>query len=43
MVVGRADKYFSVYGRLMKVELSDYNPFKDLIISKTLEGLVINE
>jgi hypothetical protein len=28
---------------MMKVELSDYNPFKDLIISKTLDGLVENE
>ena len=43
MVIGRAGKRFSAYGRLMKVELSDYNPFKDIIIRKTLEGLVASE
>ena len=43
MVVGRAGKNFSVYGRLMKVELSDYNPFKDIIITKTLDGLIASE
>ena len=43
IVVGNKQKNFSVYQRLMKVELSDYNPFKDLIIRKTLEGLVENE
>ena len=43
IVIGNKEKNFSVYQRMMKVELSDYNPFKDLIISKTLEGLVENE
>ena len=43
IVVGNKEKNFSVYQRMMKVELSDYNPFKDIIIKKTLEGLVENE
>ena len=43
MVVGRPGKRYSAYGRIMKVELSDYNPFKDIIIRKTLEGLVESE
>ena len=43
MVIGRPGKNFSAYGRLMKVSLSDYNPFKDIIIRKTLDGLVESE
>ena len=43
MVIGRQGKNYSAYGRLMKVSLSDYNPFKDIIIRKTLDGLVESE
>ena len=42
MVIGRPGKNYSVYGRLMKVFVPS-NPFKEIIITKTLDGLVENE